>query len=446
MPVDGSEDLDLPALSSPVSVSTPGESGSGKDTSTHRGNVGLSLPSTSRDEPVALAETSKKSQSLVHIDRQQIQAVAHSSQADELQGLGVDVYDQDVLEQGVLQQVDRAIQEATQAAAKAEAEKEYESVLDDLRTCTTELKHINKIIEQLTPYIASSKDISRKIESVKRQKENKEKQLKKIKAKQKRLQAILGGDDVQKLEAELLDDVDEEPGPSTLGSMLMPAQETEWEELIRKGHMTPFGTKIPQKPEKKEPRRITLSENSAFDQYLNDQAALAVSRKKTPIKKKKAVALEAGDGEARKSSAVSSRDRKLQKRMRKLQRNALRVHPKARTKREPDLAPTKRKARGGGGDSDSEGSEYVPSDELMDPEEPDRDDEFWVGEDEEYELKPYKRRVEPKQRKAKNLEVDDDEYFPSSSDEDGGDEAGKKGQAKKCKDDGDVEYYKQRIR
>lgn len=35
------------------------------------------------------------------------------------------------------------------------------------------LKHINKIIEQLTPYATSSKDINRKIESVRRQKENK---------------------------------------------------------------------------------------------------------------------------------------------------------------------------------------------------------------------------------------------------------------------------------
>lgn len=43
------------------------------------------------------------------------------------------VYDQDVLEQGVLLQVDEAIQEASQAAAKAEAEKEYHSVLDDVR-------------------------------------------------------------------------------------------------------------------------------------------------------------------------------------------------------------------------------------------------------------------------------------------------------------------------
>lgn len=41
------------------------------------------------------------------------------------------------------------------------------------RSVTTSLKHINKIIEQMTPFAASSKDISRKIESVKRQKENK---------------------------------------------------------------------------------------------------------------------------------------------------------------------------------------------------------------------------------------------------------------------------------
>lgn len=42
-----------------------------------------------------------------------------------------------------------------------------------VRSVTTSLKQINKIIEQLSPYATSSKDISRKIESVKRQKENK---------------------------------------------------------------------------------------------------------------------------------------------------------------------------------------------------------------------------------------------------------------------------------
>lgn len=75
----------------------------------------------------------KRSGGLLQIDRHRIQAASASSGASELQGLGVAVYDQEVLEQGVLQQVDEAIQEASEAAAKAEAEKEYHSVLDDVR-------------------------------------------------------------------------------------------------------------------------------------------------------------------------------------------------------------------------------------------------------------------------------------------------------------------------
>lgn len=75
----------------------------------------------------------KKSGALLQINRLRIQAASASSGADELKGLGVAVYDQDVLERGVLLQVDEAIHEASQAAAKAEAEKEYQSVLDDVR-------------------------------------------------------------------------------------------------------------------------------------------------------------------------------------------------------------------------------------------------------------------------------------------------------------------------
>uniref|UniRef100_A0A671QQ30 DNA excision repair protein ERCC-6 n=1 Tax=Sinocyclocheilus anshuiensis TaxID=1608454 RepID=A0A671QQ30_9TELE len=420
--LEGNKDQVLAPLSSPVSALTPGV----------QEDNGLSIQGSSKEEPAATcpenvgSQNPRKSQALLQINRQEIQSVDRNSQAAELQGLGVDVYDQDVLEQGVLQQVDRAIQEANQAAAKAEAEKEYESVLDDVRSCTTALKHINKILEQLAPHAASSKDISRKIESVKRQKENKEKQLKKIRAKQKRLQAVLDGEDIQKLEAELLIEDDEgsgtilhclhllEPGPSTLGSMLMPAQESEWEELIRTGHMTPFGSRIPQKQEKKEPRKVMLSENSGFDKYLADQAMLADSRKR-PILKKKITKKHSGQttgGKEQKNRSLSSKERKLQKRMRKLQRTALKAHPKARPK-------------------------------LMDPEEPERDDdEFWVDEDEEYQLKPYKKKNQAKTRKPKK-EDESNEYIPSSSEDE---DSQKGGKVKKCKDDGDIEYYRQRIR
>ncbi|MCJ8730577.1 hypothetical protein PDJAM_G00186140 [Pangasius djambal] len=443
MPIDNNEDPDCPALSSPVSALTPGGK---EDNGSSRASSGLSIPESSQEEPAAAAcpsnagpETSRKSQLLLHINRQEIQAVAQNDQADELQGLGVDVYDQDVLEQGVLQQVDRAFQEANQATARANAEKEYESVLDDVRSCTSSLKHINKILEQLTPHAASSKDISRKIDSVKRQKENKEKQLKKIRAKQRRLQAVLSGEDIQKLEAELLTEDDTEAGPSTQGSMLMPTQETEWEELIRTGQMTPFGTRIPQKQEKKEPRKVMLSENSGFDKYLADQALMAERRKK-PTPKKKGKVSRRSSADAPNNRARSKQEKKLQKRMQKLQRTALKAHPKARPKTEKEFPQTRRKGYREDG-TDSEGSEYVPSDELMDPEEPERDDEFWQDEKEEYELKPYKKK-EAKTKKAKR-EDESDEYLPSSSEDEG---AERKVKVKKYKDDGDIEYYRKRIR
>ncbi|XP_029962437.1 DNA excision repair protein ERCC-6 isoform X2 [Salarias fasciatus] len=458
MPVEGREDQERPPLSSPASAAlTPG--GMEEDGTTGGSAVGA-FPDSSQGSEAAAAYPAntgpeesgiagKRPGALLHIDRLRIQAASASSGADELQGLGVAVYDQDVLEQGVLQQVDEAIQEASQAAAKAEAEKEYQSVLDDVRSVTASLKHINKIIEQLTPYAASSKDISRKIESVKRQKENKEKQLKKVRAKQKRLQAILGGEDVQRVEAELMAEDDEEAGPSTLGSMLMPVQETEWEELIRKGHMTPFGTRIQQKEEKKGPRKLMLAENSAFDEYLADQAKLATERKRVPLLKKKRISGQSPDAKARgtsKGRVSSSKDKKLKKRMRKLQITALKAHPKARPKSEPQQSKLRRKRQVDGEDTDSDGSEFVPSDELIDYEQEEREAmEEGFGEDgdeEEYELKPFKRKTEGRGRKKVKHKDSEEEYCPESSDEEDDD----KGKGKKCKDDGDVEYYRQRIR
>ncbi|KAM4598757.1 DNA excision repair protein ERCC-6 [Fundulus diaphanus] len=459
MPVEAAEHQASSSVSSPVSAAlTPGGS---EEDGPARGPAVCTFPENGHGSEAAAAypansgpgegnSAGKRSGALLQIDRLRIQVASASSGADELQGLGVAVYDQDVLEQGVLQQVDEAIHEASQAAAKAEAEKEYQSVLDDVRSVTTSLKQINKIIEQLSPYAASSKDISRKIESVKRQKENKEKQLKKVRAKQKRLQAILGGEDIQRVEAELLaeDDGEEAPGPSTLGSMLMPAQETEWEELIRKGHMTPFGTRIPQKEVKKEPRKLMLAENSAFDQYLADQAKLATDRKRVPLlkKKKKNSALSEGTKGKTGITVSSSKEKKLKKRMRKLQINALRTQPKARPKEEPKLPKPRRTRHTEGEQTDSEGSEYLPSDEGLDLDQEERDAmEEGFGDDDdhdEYELKPYKKKTVRTGRKGIKKNDSEDEYSPESSDED----TDNGGKSKKSKDDGDVDCYRQRMR
>ncbi|XP_078007035.1 DNA excision repair protein ERCC-6 isoform X3 [Phascolarctos cinereus] len=403
-------------------------------------------PSTS--SVVGMFEVPKKGQPLLHINRQQIQSVEYSAQAVELKGLGVDVYDQDVLEQGVLQQVDNAINEANRAAQLAEAEKEYHSVLDDLRSCTTSLKQINTIIEHLSPQAVNNKDISRKLDSVKRQKCNKEKQLKKIKAKQKRLQAILGGTE-RDIEANVVDlEEDEEPGPSSLGSMLMPVQETEWEELIRTGQMTPFGTRIPQNQEKK-PRKLMLNEASGFEKYLADQAKLSFERKKLQKKKKKIQSsvdsnvIPASDKkEKNKTSGKQLKtDKRLKKHIKKLQRRAVQFHSKVGFLKEKKLLEPK-KSKYDQGD-ESEDSECVPDDELICTEEEEEEEELALHGTNKHD---HKLKFLSKHRKRQNkipTEEIDDEYLPSSGEEES---IGKNGKIKRCRDDGDEDYYKQRLR
>ncbi|NXY14306.1 ERCC6 protein, partial [Atrichornis clamosus] len=408
-----------------------------------------SQASTSMAVPL---EVPRRGHPLLQINRQQIQSVSCSAHAAELKDLGVDVYDQDVLEQGVLQQVDNAINEANKAAKIANASKEYESVLEDLRSCATSLRQINKIIEEISPQAADNKNINRKLDSVKRQKYNKEQQLKKIKAKQKRLQGILGLTEFADGANEIEFEADEEPGPSSLGSMLMPAQETEWEELIRTGQMTPFGTKIPQKPERKA-RQLRLNEASDFEKYLADQAKLSSERKKLSLRKRakkktqaknvQCVAPAAATKE-KSGKALSKTDKRLKKHIRELQKHALRIHSKARIPKEKKYVEAKKFRQEQ--DDDSAESEYVPDEELFDPEAAEEVEEqpfSLVENDSDYELKNLSRQRKCLVKKGFKETENDADFVPSSEEEE---HTVGKHKVRRWRDDGDVDYYKQRLR
>uniref|UniRef100_A0A8C3E223 DNA excision repair protein ERCC-6 n=1 Tax=Corvus moneduloides TaxID=1196302 RepID=A0A8C3E223_CORMO len=414
----------------------------------------IGIPNSDSQASTSMAvplEMPRRGHPLLQINRQQIQSVSCSAHAAELKDLGVDVYDQDVLEQGVLQQVDNAINEATKAAKIANASKEYESVLEDLRSCTTSLRHINKIIEELSPQAADNKNINRKLDSVKRQKYNKEQQLKKIKAKQKRLQGILGltefADEANEIEYE----EDEEPGPSSLGSMLMPAQETEWAELIRTGQMTPFGTKIPQKPERKA-RQLRLNEASDFEKYLADQAKLSSERKKLSRRKgakKKAQAKDvecvapAAATKEKSGKALSKTDKRLKKHLRELQKHALQIHSKARIPKEKKYPETKKFRHEQ--EDDSGESDCVPDEEIFDPEAAEEEEQAssFAENDSDYELKNLSRRRKHLVKKSFKEAENDADFVPSSEEEE--DTPGKH-KMRRWRDDGDVDYYKQRLR
>lgn len=62
------------------------------------------------------------------VDLSQIEEVELSDQAAELQDLGLSVYDQDVLEQGILQQVDQALEQLDQQ----QLEEQMKAISDEI--------------------------------------------------------------------------------------------------------------------------------------------------------------------------------------------------------------------------------------------------------------------------------------------------------------------------
>ncbi|XP_035308063.1 DNA excision repair protein ERCC-6 isoform X2 [Cricetulus griseus] len=233
--------------------------------------------------------------------------------------------------------------------------------------------------------------------------------------------------------------------------MLMPAQEATWEELIRTGQMTPFGTPAPQKQEKK-PRKIMLNEVSGFEKYLADQAQLSFERKKRTANKraaKKAVVVSESCAEpnetkpGQRSQGLSQADKRLKKHIRKLQKRALQFQGKVGLSRgkkplEPEVRPE--------AEGDTEGE--VSGEEEEEEQEEEKEEEGVANlssDDVTYELRPL-RKGRKYQKKVPVQDVDDD-FFPSSGEEDEAME-GRGGGRKvaRCPDDGDEAYYKQRLR
>ncbi|XP_072483563.1 DNA excision repair protein ERCC-6 isoform X3 [Notamacropus eugenii] len=232
--------------------------------------------------------------------------------------------------------------------------------------------------------------------------------------------------------------------------MLMPIQETEWEELIRTGQMTPFGTRIPQN-QKKRPRKLMLNEASGFEKYLADQAKLSFEKKKLCLQKKKkkiktSVASNVISTSDKKEKNQTNgkqlkTDKRLKKHIKKLQRRAVQFQGKVGfLKEKKPLEPKKPKYDQG---DESEDSEYIPDDEPLFTEEEEEEEEQALH---ATNKRNHKLKLLSKDRKQQNkipVEEIDDDCLPSSGEEGS---IGRNGKIKRCRDDGDEDYYKQRLR
>ncbi|XP_070580138.1 DNA excision repair protein ERCC-6-like [Ptychodera flava] len=252
-------------------------------------------------QPSTSGSTSSKTDSVLHINTTLIPQVPSSQQSEELQGLGVDVYSHAEFEQNVMQQVDQAILKREQEMQKKQAERELSSVLEDIRSSKERLFQIKRALSNV-PKQNANKEVQRLLISMTKQKDNKERQLKKLRARKRYLISKMGDGAVGLEDSEASDEGDVDDSEMSAFTNLLSGsssggqpKETEQERLIRLGEMTPFGTRIdfantPNKQTAKKPPIVRKpTEMTDFEKFLmgQDKQAEAKRAQKTVTPKKK---------------------------------------------------------------------------------------------------------------------------------------------------------------
>ncbi|XP_023228465.1 DNA excision repair protein ERCC-6-like isoform X1 [Centruroides sculpturatus] len=206
------------------------------------------------------------------IDTSCIPCVSADKQTDELAALGVFAYDQTEFETNVIDQVDKAIKKEEDERKKSEAKRDLKAVLDEIKMVQHRLDHIEKALAMVPLDTGMSKEVKRTSESVKREKENKIKQLKKLEAKRKALNSYLNDDSVEIdsmiNELEGLENCNEDAEDLLRLKDLFAQNNNTNDQLIKTGQMTPFGTVAPSGQNRKSISIFIPDEPTEFEKFL----------------------------------------------------------------------------------------------------------------------------------------------------------------------------------
>ncbi|KAL9956256.1 hypothetical protein ACROYT_G037709 [Oculina patagonica] len=207
----------------------------------------------------------------ISIDSGLIRSVPVEEQASVLRNLGVNVFNQDEFEEGVLKQVDEAIAVKETEEIVRGWEKNLKAVEEDIKTVENELQEIDKILKRLEGKSATGYESWRRTQAVQKQKDNKLRQLKKLQATQKSLHHKLGiGKEDEEEQQDKSDISDGNAQVESENVKNLPAIENHLEQdvLIKTGEMTPFGGTVQSTKGKKELHDEVpgLSSNRSSDQ------------------------------------------------------------------------------------------------------------------------------------------------------------------------------------
>ncbi|XP_065352951.1 DNA excision repair protein ERCC-6-like [Cloeon dipterum] len=182
------------------------------------------------------------------IDRTLIEEISQEDQDEEIQNLGISVYRQEALEQGILQQVDEALE-------RQEKEQEEQKLDKEIGCIATEIQLAEEQIckdDSLLRVLLSSGALRTQMTSIRKEQEAKKKTLDELKERHKTLlQQKYSLYDYSEPKAEEKEEIKEE---------------TAEERMVRLGEMTPFGTML-------------SSEMSGLQKYFQNQSKVGLQYK-----------------------------------------------------------------------------------------------------------------------------------------------------------------------
>ncbi|RUS74131.1 hypothetical protein EGW08_018111 [Elysia chlorotica] len=204
----------------------------------------------------------------------------------ELQQLGLSVFNQDVFEEGIMEQVDHALAQEEESRLRKILQRELTTVNDDIKLAKKDLEHVNRAEIDLESKDNLSREQSRQLESMNKQKQNKIKQLATLRVRRENVLKKLksfdqpASESQENSESSVFDQAFDVSGKAK--------QESKQEQMIRKGEMTPFGTVIKSGTSKGQFNRLILFVMMArepqsqkikkdFSKYLKKRKEVSVS-------------------------------------------------------------------------------------------------------------------------------------------------------------------------
>ncbi|XP_063234506.1 DNA excision repair protein ERCC-6-like [Bacillus rossius redtenbacheri] len=347
-------------------------------------------------------------------------------EAIELQALGLSVYDQEDLEQGILNHVDEVVKQQKQNEAKNKLDKAFKEVCDEISACGEDIKRSEALLDEAGCQPGTRPAHVRKNVEIKR------KQLVSLHARQQHLQKQLQNlDSGEPIEADGAG-----PAESSSDALLLGKQpvESEMERKIRLGEMTPFGSTLSTS------RALPVKELTEFEKYLLDQSKQQM-RKKNSAKAQTKNAVHVGD-----SMPVKKSPRERASPLKKCI-----LQPKKRKKKvnlgtwtSEDYRDQNRKPEKPMSETvpldDSEGSEYLPSEEEWEQ----------MQREEKGSRHKAPKKSQPKKRQCKKKSSTHPETWDSDdSDWEYSDEesrAKRRSKSRKEIDDGNLEDFQERLK